>query len=87
LLAAFFFVVFFVADVLFSGWVCAEASKVATPRDATKTTTNTIADHRIGNTDVVYCGKSLPSVDGSLSAKILITSALKYPAPAAAVAP
>jgi hypothetical protein len=78
---------FLVDDVLFLGWVCAERSNVATPRDATKMKPNTIADHRMRDTDVVYCGKSLPSVDGSLSAKILITSALKYPALAAAVDP
>jgi hypothetical protein len=56
--------------------VCADNSKDAVPKDATRTRAKT-DHHRIRDTDVVYCGKSLPSVDGSLSAKILITSAIK----------
>ena len=73
-------------DEAFLDFVCADDSNDAVPKDATRTRVKT-DHHRMRDTGIYYCGKSLPSVEGSLSAKILITSALKYPALAAAVAP
>ena len=80
----FFFLV--AEDEAFLGVVCANDSNDVVPKDATRTRDKT-DHHRMRDTGIYYCGKSLPSVEGSLSAKILITSALKYPALAAAVAP
>jgi hypothetical protein len=71
--------VFFFAVLLRSFLVWAAAAGVgkeinAAARDALNAR---MVTNRIRNTNVVYCGKSLPRTAGLLSANILITSAVK----------